>query len=53
MKRFVSRRNQLYFIVSLFLMLDCQFISVDGFAISCTKAIKLSWRGAQEKLPGL
>ena len=42
MKLFVSRRNQLNFVVSLFLMLDFQFSSVYGFAISCTKATKKS-----------
>ena len=59
MKLFVSRRNQLYFVVLLFLMLDFQFSSVYGFAISCTKATKKSnylnshGEEAQEKLPGL
>ena len=59
MKLFVSRRNQLYFVVSLSLMLDFQFSSVYGFAINCTKATKKSnylkshGEEAQEKLPGL
>ena len=57
MKLFVSRRNQLYFVVSLFLMLDFQFSL--WFCHKLSKATKKSnylnshGEEAQEKLPGL